>query len=311
MTHPDPETLALSALGEDVLDPVERAHVLACGECHADVTSLRRAADAARGVRTQPGPVLDSIAASSDTAPPPHVWHAVAAELGLSPDLVPDLAGTAPSRSEALSSHGRPTTHARPAVRPVPTPGQGVPPAASRRPGPRGAGTRTIGPGSTGRRRRSTTALLVASVAVIAAAVGSVVTARWLEPADDGPARQAVLAAALTPIEGAPPASGDARVLDGSAEDGNPVLTVTVSGLPEVAGYHGVWLIDADSGEMVSLGVLPGTTTDGTGTFVVPAGLDLSTFDLVDVSDEPLDGDPTHSGVSLLRGVLAAGAPGA
>jgi hypothetical protein len=40
------------------------------------------------------------------------------------------------------------------------------------------------------------------------------------------------------------------------------------------------------------------------GTFAVPAGLDLDRFRLVDVSDEPRDGNPAHSGDSIVRGAL-------
>ncbi len=40
------------------------------------------------------------------------------------------------------------------------------------------------------------------------------------------------------------------------------------------------------------------------GTFEVPDDVDLDRFDVVDVSVEPDDGDPTHSGASILRGDL-------
>jgi len=36
----------------------------------------------------------------------------------------------------------------------------------------------------------------------------------------------------------------------------------------------------------------------------VPPGTDLNRYRLVDISDEPHDGDATHSGRSLLRGTL-------
>jgi Anti-sigma-K factor rskA len=66
-------------------------------------------------------------------------------------------------------------------------------------------------------------------------------------------------------------------------------------------GYHEVWLITSDTTELVSLGVVHGSA----GTFTVPEGLDLSKYDLVDVSAEPFDGDPNHSGDSILRGQLS------
>ena len=37
----------------------------------------------------------------------------------------------------------------------------------------------------------------------------------------------------------------------------------------------------------------------------VPSGVDLTEYPVVDVSVEPLDGDPSHSGVSVVRGRLA------
>jgi hypothetical protein len=36
----------------------------------------------------------------------------------------------------------------------------------------------------------------------------------------------------------------------------------------------------------------------------VPAGIDTGEYDLVDISEEPYDGDPTHSGDSIVRGQL-------
>lgn len=58
--------------------------------------------------------------------------------------------------------------------------------------------------------------------------------------------------------------------------------------------------IDREVVDMVPLGVV----RPGTQTVALPAALDLARFPLVDVSVEPLDGDPTHSGVSVARGEL-------
>lgn len=51
---------------------------------------------------------------------------------------------------------------------------------------------------------------------------------------------------------------------------------------------------------MVSLGNLLGSKT----TFTLPAGLDVAAYPLVDVSVEPYDGNPLHSGDSVVRGQL-------
>ncbi len=82
--------------------------------------------------------------------------------------------------------------------------------------------------------------------------------------------------------------------------DGRLVLAFDELRLPEADGYYELWLIDADVDGMVSLGPL----TDGE-TVALPEGLDPAEFPIVDVSLEPFDGDPTHSGDSLLRGELA------
>ena len=37
---------------------------------------------------------------------------------------------------------------------------------------------------------------------------------------------------------------------------------------------------------------------------MVPAGIDPAQFALVDVSREPVDGEPAHSGDSIVRGLL-------
>jgi hypothetical protein len=64
--------------------------------------------------------------------------------------------------------------------------------------------------------------------------------------------------------------------------------------------FREVWLITADASALVSLGVLDGTEQ----TFPVPADIDLKDYVLVDVSQEPVDGDANHSGDSIVRGEL-------
>ena len=64
--------------------------------------------------------------------------------------------------------------------------------------------------------------------------------------------------------------------------------------------FREVWLLNADTGNLISLGVLNGTES----TFELPDGLDLRDYPVVDVSREPLDGDPAHSADSIARGEL-------
>jgi hypothetical protein len=75
-------------------------------------------------------------------------------------------------------------------------------------------------------------------------------------------------------------------------------VTTTVE--PDARTDHEVWLMTAGTKRLVSLGVLHGTS----GTFTVPTGVDVDRFRLVDVSDEPRDGNPGHSGDSIVCGVL-------
>ncbi len=62
-----------------------------------------------------------------------------------------------------------------------------------------------------------------------------------------------------------------------------------------------LWLIKPDLSDMVSLGLI-----DDQGDYLIPQDIDPAEFSLVDVSVEPDDGDPTHSGRSILRGELVS-----
>ena len=118
-------------------------------------------------------------------------------------------------------------------------------------------------------------------------------------------------AVAPSPSEGAVVAAADLRALDSErargvasvvrAED-TITLRVEASSLGEDEGFHEVWLINVDGTRMVALGVL---ASGDTGEFQVPTGLIEEGYRIVDISVEPEDGDPTHSGVSLARGELA------
>jgi hypothetical protein len=91
-------------------------------------------------------------------------------------------------------------------------------------------------------------------------------------------------------------ATGTARVVE---TNGIRELDISLSA-NEARGYQEVWLIAPDLSGLVSLGVMDSDS----GRFPIPQGLDLSKFPIVDVSDEPLDGNPAHSTVSIVRGSL-------
>ena len=144
------------------------------------------------------------------------------------------------------------------------------------------------------RPRRTRPWLLAVAAAVVGAAVGAGATAVLQDDDDDG---AAVASAALDPLEDAE-ASGSARVVE--REDGTRVLEVELQAPRLDDAYYEVWLLEPDVSGLVPLG----TTQAGTTVFEIPAGLDLGQFPVVDVSVEPLDGDPSHSGDSVVRGVL-------
>ena len=139
---------------------------------------------------------------------------------------------------------------------------------------------------------------LLAAAAVVGVLVGGVGVALWDRPAVPAP-EQVLAQATLAPLPGST-ATGAATVLAGAAGE---VVSVDVSGLPTADGYYEVWLLDPTATKLVPLGTLaPGQPAR----YVLPAGLSLSDYPVVDVSLEPLDGDPAHSADSKLRGTLNA-----
>ncbi|MBB4744096.1 anti-sigma-K factor RskA [Actinoplanes octamycinicus] len=143
-------------------------------------------------------------------------------------------------------------------------------------------------------RRRWVAPLIAAAAAAVLAVAGTIGLDRFL---DRAPAERVTAQATLTPLPAVPPgAGGDVRVL----ADGE--LRIDVRNLPLTSGFHEVWLLDPDTpGKMVAVGNLPATAE---AVLEVPPGTDLNRYRVVDVSDEPHDGDATHSGKSLLRGTL-------
>lgn len=108
-----------------------------------------------------------------------------------------------------------------------------------------------------------------------------------------------VIAAGSITNEGLPVSFAGSGGVELISEDGQLALEINVPDLPEADGFYELWLIDTDVAGMQSLGIVRGS-----GTFPLPNGLDPADFPVVDISVEPADGDPTHSGASVLRGVL-------
>jgi hypothetical protein len=137
-------------------------------------------------------------------------------------------------------------------------------------------------------RRRPVLPWILGAAAAVVVVVGLVVaTADTSDPTS----------LASAPLDRLGPAgTGEAELVD---DDGTLSLRVDTEGLDAGDGFLEVWVIDPDVTRLVSLGPL---RPDGT--YDLPPGLDPEDFPVVDVSVEPLDGDPTHSGDSVLRGQL-------
>lgn len=107
-----------------------------------------------------------------------------------------------------------------------------------------------------------------------------------------------VAEATLAPFPDHPSAAGSAVVEE--LPDGTRAVRVQLSADTAPDTFREVWLITADASALVSLGVLDGKEQ----TFAIPADVDLENYVLVDVSQEAIDGDPNHSGDSIVRGEL-------
>lgn len=98
------------------------------------------------------------------------------------------------------------------------------------------------------------------------------------------------------------PLEADGSVASGvlTLEGGGSEAELTVDGLPESgSGYYELWLLD-DDGETVSLGSFK-VGADGKATASVSLPVDPENYRSFDVSIESDDGDPAHSGNSVLR----------
>ena len=107
-------------------------------------------------------------------------------------------------------------------------------------------------------------------------------------------------------------ASADLELLEG--QSGEPVsaelvsidgdLVIEVDSPVDVSDgeFLELWLLEVDADGVQSLESLG--RVDGSGSYDVPPGIDLDRFDVVDISLEIDDGNPDHSGNSVVRGFL-------
>ncbi|MEI5584898.1 MULTISPECIES: anti-sigma factor [unclassified Agromyces] len=276
MDHIEPEELAVLALDGREPDAAVRAHLDGCPDCLAEYDTLVRTVAFGRGT---PDDAFE--------APPSSVWAAIHSELGLAPELAADP--TAGRTRVAVAEAPARSTSAAPAERSDHVPRR----RRSRRPS-------LASDGPDGTRRRS--AWLPITVAAAAGGILAGVGLGWLlgaagsGPAEPDPA--VVLASAeLDSFPGWDDAVGSATVEE---VDGTRTVVVDLDATVPAGEVREVWLIRSDASGLVSLGLLEGAN----GRFTVPEGIDLDEFTLVDVSAEPVDGDPAHSGDSIVRGEL-------
>ncbi|MER6678993.1 anti-sigma factor [Streptomyces sp. NPDC000983] len=280
MEHTDDGTLTLVALGEDPSPSVSR-HLRECSRCRQELAGLRRVATAMKAPSADDDDLLD---------PPADLWDSIAQELNLS---VPEYQATAtthrkpPDRPSAVATDREPSDFPLAVVPDLP-----AAPAADRQ------APATDGDRAPGKRRRLArfTIALAACAALLGAAAGSTIT--WWITHDN-------TAVAAAPDDGnrldslQADSAGYASLSD---SDGQRTLDITVKGLPETSGYFEVWLMDRSHTKLISMGVLG---PDGHATLPVPDNVDLNEYSEVDVSVQPYNGKPDHSGDSLVRGPYA------
>jgi hypothetical protein len=288
MEHPDEEILTQFALDDPLaLDAATLVHISDCDRCTHEIQDIQRVVDAAlaSGGRADLRVLVE---------PPPSVWERVLVEVGA---RGAEADHDPPRSFEAAPPPSEPVVE-EPALVPPVGPAEGGPVWLFDQPGE----IESTAPGHARQGARPTDRRAVWQVAV-AGLVGLVLGAgvTWLV-ADDGSGPTVsgdALTSTLSGVDGNP-TSGEISLVepDGAA----PQLTINIDSLEKGPGYLEAWLLNGDDGGLVALGVIDGTK----GTFVVPPSLNLEKYSQVDVSREPFDGDPAHSGVSLARGPVPA-----
>ncbi len=150
-------------------------------------------------------------------------------------------------------------------------------------------------PGSTLRTRSRRRGVRLAAIAAAVIVVAGVSAISFAARPDGG---DLVAAGSLAPLASGEQAAGRVAVRRGGGE---LRLDLKLSRLPEAptGSYYELWIIDRDVKKLISLGPLRAD-----GRYVLPGGVDMGAYPVVDVSVEPIDGNTSHSGASLLRGVL-------
>jgi hypothetical protein len=306
MTHLDGDTLALVALAELELSATELEHLAACPACTGELDALRRTV------------LIGRSAGSVDLVEPADaVWGRIHATLGLSGAVAapPRLAAfrTDAGRASAGPTSAEPTSAEPTPAEPTPAKPAAAEPAAAEpasaepaaaEPAPaRPAATpanesRPVAPVVSLPDRRRRAWLPIAAAACAVGLVGGIAGGVWWQSTRQGAPEAVIAQAQLDALPGWA-ASGNASVQE--TVDGRREVVVDLADDDDPDGLREVWLLTADATRLVSVGLLDGTT----GRFSIPAGIDLAEYPVVDVSAEPADGNPAHSGDSIVRGTLS------
>jgi hypothetical protein len=112
------------------------------------------------------------------------------------------------------------------------------------------------------------------------------------------------VAAAMMTDEGLPVSTSETAAARFLCEGDECFVEVDLTALPE-SGVDDLelWVINGDVSDMYSLG----NVTNNAGRFALPEGVTADGYPIVDISIEPDDGDETHSGQSVLRGIFQEG----
>jgi hypothetical protein len=209
-------------------------------------------------------------------APPPQVWDRIAAATGVSVPLgKPALNGSALNGS---ALNGSALNGSAPAKEP----------AVSRR---------VARP-----RRRLAGALAAVAAGLIIGIGGTIGVAQVVT----SPPAHVVARIELSPLPQFPQWQGTTGTAVMRATASQQQLVVTLRA-PARPGFYEVWLLARDGVSMISLGDL---SSDHTGTFTMPPGVDLRDYSRIDISLQPFDGNTQHSKTSVVRGSLPAAALG-
>lgn len=148
---------------------------------------------------------------------------------------------------------------------------------------------------------RPAVALACSVVLVGLGVLGGVLVTR----SDDGGGGAAPAGAVALDRFGDGPSGAQARATVASI-DGTPEVRLAATGLrPSAPGTrYEVWMI-RDARHMVSLGTFT-VGRDGRAVVTLPVTADPKRYPIMDVSIEPADGNPGHSGKSVLRSPTAA-----